>query len=198
VDAVFFDIGNVLVRFDARRLAARFAWRLRQRPLNAAELLLSSGWLDALERGRMTPAAFFRVLRDRAGFPDDFVLFRRLWCGHFALDRRAAAIAARVARRVPMYLLSNTNRMHYDFLRQRYAFPRLAQGVILSHEVGLRKPERGIYLEALRLSGTAAARTLFIDDRRENVAAARAAGLEAWQYRGSEPLAAKLVELGVL
>lgn len=198
VRALFFDIGNVLVRFDARTLAARFAWQLRRRPIKVAELLLSSGWLDALERGRLSPGGFFRRLRDDAGFPDDYDLFRSMWCGHFRLEPLAARLLARASRRAPVYLLSNTNRLHYDFIRRRYAFVGRAEGAVLSYRLGLRKPEPAIYKAALRMAKIPPEAAFFVDDIEENVAAARKLGIEAWRHRGPQALERRLEELGLL
>jgi putative hydrolase of the HAD superfamily len=70
---------------------------------------------------------------------------------------------------------------------------------VLSHEVGMRKPEPRIYAAALKLARVAKPeQALFIDDLKPNVAAARRAGLQAILYRGSRDLRRRLRALGVL
>jgi putative hydrolase of the HAD superfamily len=88
--------------------------------------------------------------------------------------------------KLPTYLLSNTNALHIEHIRARYAFPAIVKGAILSHELKLRKPQLEIYEAALKLSGTAPEETVFIDDLEENCAGARKAGLHAIRYRGAK------------
>ena len=99
--------------------------------------------------------------------------------------------------RMPIYLLSNTNALHIEHIKARYAFPGLVKGSILSHELKLRKPQREIYEAALRMSRTAPEETIFIDDLEENCAGARKAGLHAIRYRGARDLKKRLGALGL-
>ncbi|MBA7702582.1 hypothetical protein ES703_111351 [subsurface metagenome] len=69
-----------------------------------------------------------------------------------------------------------------DYVRAHYPFMALADGVISSHEVGCRKPDRVIYQLALGRADIPAEQALFIDDKPENVAAARELGIHAHQY----------------
>ena len=55
-----------------------------------------------------------------------------------------------------------------------------------SHRLGIAKPDERIYRRAIAAVGEPAAATLFIDDRIENVEAARAVGLHAIQYTSHE------------
>jgi glucose-1-phosphatase len=103
-----------------------------------------------------------------------------------------------VSKKAPAYLLSNTNALHIEFLRARYAFPRHVRGAILSHELGLRKPDAAIYRAALKLSGTRPEETLFIDDLKENVAGAAKLGIRTIRFRGAADLKPRLAELGLL
>jgi len=67
-------------------------------------------------------------------------------------------------------------------------FPWLAafRHATFSHRVGLVKPDERIYLHAIANVGERAGEMLFIDDRIENVEAARAIGLRAVQYTSHE------------
>lgn len=195
---VFFDIGNVLVRFDAGALAMRLAAAVSKRPMPIAELVISGRLPDRIERGRLTARAFHRLLSEKVGFRGDYESFRRVWCGHFRLDRAAYRLFLRVARTRRVFLLSNTNEVHYAHLRRRYAFVRRADGAALSHRLGMRKPQRGIYLAALRMARVPAGKALFIDDLEANVRGAREVGIRSILYRGPEALERELKALGVL
>ena len=59
----------------------------------------------------------------------------------------------------------------------RADFPGLFDTVVLSGEVGMRKPEKEIFLHAAETLGLAPAECVFIDDMEANVAAAQACGM---------------------
>ena len=64
--------------------------------------------------------------------------------------------------------------------------------------LGLRKPDLAIYQRVIDIVGRPPERILFVDDRPENVAGARNAGIMALRYTGSEVLRHDLVGLGAL
>lgn len=198
VDALFFDIGNVLVRFDLGGLLKDLAWAGGSSPWRTARLVWSRRLIDAVERGRLDGPALHQAVRDQTGYAGGYDDFKRLWSGHFRLDAAAAGLFRRAARRRPAYLLSNTNALHWDHIRHRYAFAREAKGALLSCELGLRKPERAIYEAAAAAAGVPAGRCLFIDDLKENVRGAEAAGMRALRFRGAARLERELRSLGVL
>lgn len=199
VRAVFFDIGNVLLHFDARQVQRRFVAAVGLQPKTVRELLWAGRLVDRVERGRITSARLYRVFREELGYRGSFEDFRRLWCDMFTLDRGAQRLLARLVRRgVPVYLLSNTNRLHYDHILERYEFPHLVRGAVLSYRLGLRKPEGGIYRAAVRRARVRPEETLFIDDLPKNVSGARRAGLRACRYRGAADLERRLEAFGLL
>jgi FMN phosphatase YigB (HAD superfamily) len=197
VRAVFFDIGNVLLRFSSRKVLAKVACAVKRHPLKLAKYLWRSDLGERIERGEIGGEKLYALFQEELGYEGSFAQFRLLWCDHFTLDRGSFAILKRTAAEVPTYLLSNTNALHYDFIRERYAFPGLVRGAILSHELGLRKPDPKIYRKALELSSTAPEETVFIDDLKPNVEAARRVGLQAIRYRGADDLRRRFRELGL-
>jgi putative hydrolase of the HAD superfamily len=88
-----------------------------------------------------------------------------------------------------LFLLSNTNEIHIahvmekmgevDYSRFRESF----EGFYLSHELQLRKPEKAVFEFVLGKHGLRTGETLFIDDTRENIEAARALGLQTWHLQ---------------
>ena len=199
IKAVFFDIGNVLLRFDVADIFDKLSRYLGRDRLQIARRLGDPRRIAALERGEVSTADLYRIFREELGFKGRFARFRTLWCDHFTLQRHTSEMLKKVARRMPTYLLSNTHALHYDFICENYAFPRHVHGAVLSHELGMRKPEARIFAAALRMAKVKQpAQALFIDDLERNVRAARRAGLQAILYRGSEDLHRRLKALGVL
>jgi len=197
IKAVFFDIGNVLLRFSNKRILRKVAWAVGRHPVKVASLLWKGRIVDRIERGELSGEDIHALFVRELGYPGAYTRFKRLWCDHFALDRGSYAILKKLSGRLPVYLLSNTNALHIEHIRARYAFPGLVKGAILSHELKLRKPQREIYEAALKMSQTAPEETVFIDDLEENCRGARGAGLHAIRYRGAADLKKRLEALGV-
>lgn len=86
------------------------------------------------------------------------------------------------------FILSNTNELHeWDFNKRLKAasghetFDSLVDKVFLSHRVGMRKPESRIYEHLLSDQNLNPERTLFIDDKQENLEAAAKFGIQTIQ-----------------
>ncbi|MBW2523723.1 MAG: HAD family phosphatase [Deltaproteobacteria bacterium] len=94
--------------------------------------------------------------------------------------------------RVRLGILSNDSRELSSARRRRHGFDQLFDPIIISAHIGLVKPGREIYHHALQRLGVAAERCLFVDNREDNVAAARACGLRALRFTTAARLAEDL------
>jgi putative hydrolase of the HAD superfamily len=111
-----------------------------------------------------------------------------------ANERMMAWLDALIAAGVPTAILSNMARDTWELLAPRFAH---VEHLTLSFEIGVAKPEPAIYLRCLESLGVEPAEALFVDDRRENVEAARALGMEAVLFEGEDALVSGLERLGV-
>jgi len=104
--------------------------------------------------------------------------------------RQARAAGIRTA------VLSNMHRDMAAYARRSFVWLRDQDHVTLSCEVRMVKPEPGIYKSCVCGLGLLPAEACFIDDREENVEAARKSGLTAIQFRDLESLRKELGEIG--
>lgn len=85
-----------------------------------------------------------------------------------------------------LFLLSNTNELHIDFVKKTMGMERwnrfkaCFEQFYLSHEIHLRKPNTEIFDFVLKENGLLAKETYFIDDTQENTDAAAAIGIQTW------------------
>jgi putative hydrolase of the HAD superfamily len=77
----------------------------------------------------------------------------------------------------------------------RSAFPELFDGVVISGDEGMHKPEPAIYELGCERVGLAPAECVFVDDLRENCEGAEAVGMTAVLHRGAERTLPRLEEL---
>lgn len=198
IKAVFFDIGNVLLSFDAAEVVKKMAWKLKLNPFKLARFAWHSGFGEKIERGELSPRELYRLFCRDVGYTGDYAAFRNLWSDHFTLNKGTSVILDEVARKRKVFLLSNTNHLHYEFIRRHYAFAASAHGAVLSYRLKMRKPEPGIYLAALRKARVRAEEAFFIDDLAENVEGARKVGMVAMRFTTAAALRQELRGLGIL
>ena len=96
-------------------------------------------------------------------------------------------------------LRSATGRLRlFPVARERFDFLAWFEGILISGEVGVNKPDRQIFEHLIERFGIEPATALFIDDSSANVAAAAALGFRAIQFTDPPALRLELVRLGLL
>jgi HAD superfamily hydrolase (TIGR01509 family) len=142
-------------------------------------------------------AEFHARLAAATGLTLGYEEFAEAWSDMFTEDPATVALlaAAPVERR---YVLSNTNPIHWEFVRRRYPHVLAPFDELLaSHELGLEKPDPAIYQWVIDHSGRPAEAHVFVDDIPENVAAARALGMRGILHTDTAALWRELAALGL-
>jgi putative hydrolase of the HAD superfamily len=183
IAALAFDLGNVLVKVDHQRFCRGLAELAGWPPQEIYAAVFQSGLEPRYDRGRLSSREFHRRLQARFRLDLPFPRFRDLWNEIFDPLEDMQEVVARLAQRYPLYLLSNTNYLHFRYVRERFAsLLKHFRALILSYRVGSRKPEAAIFQALLREVGLPPARILYIEDNEDFVAAARTHGLTAWIF----------------
>jgi len=99
---------------------------------------------------------------------------------------------------VPRYGLTNFSAETFRPQRQRFEFLSWFDGIVVSGEEGVIKPDPRIFRILLERYGIAPEETVFIDDSPTNAAAATALGIHGIHFRSPEALRSELVSLGLL
>ncbi len=101
-------------------------------------------------------------------------------------------------RAVPLYALTNWSRDKFPVARARFDFLAWFDGIVVSGEEGLVKPDPAIFHRLTARHGLKPSTTLFIDDSEKNVVAARDLGFQTHHFRSPESLGAALAGYGLL
>jgi putative hydrolase of the HAD superfamily len=195
IDGVIFDLGNVLLFFDWEIAANRLCARTGKSRQELDHYIMTTPFVDQLSRGELTKQRFFEIVAGDLGFTGTYEEFAVLWSDIFAPNEPMIALSRELKGKVRRIVLSNTNEIHTDFILKRYPFLREFEGLVLSHEVGLMKPDCRIYELALLRFKLTAARTVFVDDILANVEGARAAGLHGIHYQDPDQVRQELTKL---
>ena len=191
VDALLFDLGRVLIELDVGRVRQRWA-QLAGVPTEHLDARLAArvAGSDAFlrhERGQISDAAFFAYLRQalEIDLTDEQFIdgWNAIFVGEMPGIRRALS---RAHGRLPLYVFSNTNAMHQAYWSVHFA-QLLApfHKVYASNVIGARKPDAAAFKAVVADMGVAPERVLFFDDIADNVAGARACGLQAVQVQSA-------------
>jgi HAD superfamily hydrolase (TIGR01509 family) len=182
ITALALDLGNVLVKVDhlrfCRRLAALAGLSTEEVYARVFESDLEPGY----DTGRLTSEEFHRRVMQHFGVILPFSQFSSWWNDIFDPMEGMAELVGYLSARFPLYLLSNTNTLHFSYIRENYSFLDLFESFVLSFEVGSRKPEPAIYRALIQQTGRPASQCLFVDDKLPFVTAAREQGLVSWQF----------------
>jgi putative hydrolase of the HAD superfamily len=125
-------------------------------------------------------------LEDRTG------LIERMFGGVRADERMLAAVRRARAAGLRTGLISNSMG---DGSYDRSVFPELFDGVVISGEVGLHKPQPEIFLLGAERAGVAPEDCVFVDDLRENCDGAAGVGMTTVLHRGADTTLPELERL---
>lgn len=190
---VIFDFGKVLVGYDYVSLL-RDICPSAEAADDFLHRLTTGGWTERIDLENEPIAQ--TVADMQQAMPQHAETVRRFWTRYTEFvtgevkGMRALLVRLR-AEGYRLFGLSNWCSKVNDTMRQ-YPIFQLLDGRVLSSEEHLAKPDLAIYRRTCRKLGIEAAECVFVDDREENVAAARACGMQAVRFTGADALGGEL------
>ena len=183
-----FDLGGVLINLNVRRCMSAFEALMGEAAMRAVLGMDSNGeGVKAVSvASKQLMADFERGLISQ----DDFVAEVLSYCHSGATaqqvtdawmsmleDLPAERLAAvdELRKNHPVYLLSNGNDLHFNYIERTYGLSRHFDGLFLSQEMHVAKPEEEIYRavdEAIRAKEDEETEVIFVDDLEGNRQAA--------------------------
>ena len=175
IRTIIFDFGNVVGFFSHRKAAEQIARLCDAPPETVLAYLFGNPLEDAYESGRVTTEFILGELRRQFRPHATDEQLSLAFADIFTPNEAVRELVAKLKGRYKLLLLSNTNDLHYrQFQPQFQETLDLMDHLVLSFEVGVRKPLSRIYEICEQRSGSAPAECLFIDDVPANIAGARA------------------------
>jgi FMN phosphatase YigB (HAD superfamily) len=196
LEALVFDLGNVIIPHDNEVLHARVLSRCTAP--DASERLRRIAHERGYGNGEKTIPDLHQVLVAELGYTGDWPTFVGDWSCHLSLDADMLAFVEQLARRHRVMIFSNTNQQHWERALQMSDGRVGKIEAYLSHEIGDLKPAVSSFLTVARLAKIDPARSIFFDDMPDNVAAARQAGFQAEVFTTQAALECYLRAAGVI
>ena len=182
--ALIFDVGNVLIRWDARLLYRQLLPDEAAIDAFFAEVDFHA-WNVEFDRGTPWDEGVAALTARHPHRAELIAAFHHRWHETVPgpVEGAPELLAELAAAGVPLYAITNFSSAKFAETRERFPFLASAfRDVVVSGDEGLLKPDPEIYRRCLARNRLDPARAIFIDDSPANVAGAAALGIDAIHF----------------
>jgi len=172
IENIIFDLGNVLIDVDFEVFYQKLGYVPSQIDLKKAKKVIKH-----FEAGKISVEDFIYELNKKLNLQVSVSNFKKIWTNLFSANQQMIALAEELSQKYPVYILSNTDEIHFPYIWNN--FPELhffQDRLLLSYKLGIVKPNPQIYQIACQKFNLIPESTIFIDDKAENIEAARKFG----------------------
>lgn len=196
--AVVFDLGNVLIDWDPAAAVAQGLGVAEARRFIEADDFDFMAWNHHQDAGRSLADGIAEVRRTHPHWASH----AEAYLAHFPTSLAELPDTVAIVRElhdagVPLYGLTNWSAELFPHARERFGVLRLLDDVVVSGAIKAAKPDPRAYAAVAEVSGLPLGRLVFVDDKRSNVDAADALGMDGVLFTGADDLRAALRERGL-
>ena len=198
--ALVFDVGGVLIDWNPRHLYRK----LFDGNEGAMERFLAEvctpAWNARQDEGRSFGEAVAELSARFPEYCDLIAAYHLRWeeMVPAAIGETIDLVRELKSAGTPLYALTNFSTEKFPLVRQRFDVFELFDGIVVSGEIGLIKPNPAIYRQLLDRYGLDASACIFIDDLPANVEAARSIGMRGIRFSSAGLLRRELRAAGLL
>ncbi|MDL5048694.1 HAD family phosphatase [Oscillatoria amoena NRMC-F 0135] len=197
IDALFFDLGKVLLNFDFGIAKRKISQKSSLTPAKIEKRFFSNPAFTLYEKGTITTVEFFQSMADWLDYNGSLDELAEIFCEIFWEHETNIEIANRLSKKMPVYLVSNTCEAHIQYFEPKHTFLREFKFLYYSNRIRHRKPEPGFYAHVIKHSGENPRRSIFIDDLEPNILGAKKAGFKTILLTPETNLRRELARFGV-
>ena len=198
IEAVVFDIGNVLIEWQPERFYDAEIGETRRREMfGAVDLHDMNNRVDLGEDFRTT---VYDCADANPGWRNEICMWHDRWLEMASprIDHSVSLLRSLRSRGVPVYALSNFGIGTFEIAEATYEFLGEFDRRYISGHMNLVKPDPEIYARVEKDSGVRPEALLFADDRSENIAAAEARGWQTHLFENAKGWEDTLIRYGLL
>ena len=192
---VIFDLGGVLINLDFDSCLNAFRTAGFTNIEEQVRQMQGNGVFSRFELGEISPEEFRDAIRKEA---DESLTDRKIddmWnLMLLNIPREKLDLLLELRERYMVYLLSNTNQIHWDYAGEEmfnyrgFRADDFFEDTFLSFKMHLAKPDKAIYEKVMKEANILPEETFFIDDSETNCRAAAALGIQTHHYHIGEDL----------
>ena len=198
IKAILFDLGKVILHFNFDPAFKRLSMAAGIPAEEIEDFFVDSGLEVLYDGGKISSREFYERVKEGLGHSVDFKKFRKIWNEIFTPDPAIVRLIQRLSGQYRLVIISNTNEMHFNYIRKKYPVIRKFDELLLSYQEKLRKPDERFYRMAARACLAAPREIFYIDDRSDLTQAAKALGFKTFTYRNNPAgLRKEMLRLGI-
>ncbi|WP_368185254.1 HAD family hydrolase [Aestuariibius sp. HNIBRBA575] len=198
IQAVIFDIGNVLIEWQPERFYDSVIGAARRKKMFAEVDL--HGMNERVDLGENFRDTVMAQADATPQWHDEIVMWHDRWIEMAApaMDHSVRLLRALRRANVPVFALSNFGIQTFAIGEREYPFLEEFDRRYISGHMGITKPSADIYKQVEDDCGLPPQSLLFADDRADNIAAADARGWQTHLFETPQKWADRLVAEGLL
>ena len=176
---LIFDIGNVICEWNPEALVARLFDSAGQGREALKSIINHPDWIS-LDKGLIEVDQAVSNAAARSFLDAEAILriYQETPPSLVPIEPMVAAIRDLKSRGYPLFTLSNMQKHSWNWLFPRYNFWSLFDGIVVSYEIHMVKPDREIFEYTCGRYELDPAATIFLDDIQENIDTARDCGMQ--------------------
>ncbi len=186
IEAIYFDLGGVIVRTDDKTSRANLASEFGMSFAEMDRFVFESKTAALASLGKLTEIEHWLDITRRLKQPEtDMPRIRNAFFGGDSVDQDIIGLLRSLRNNYKTGLISNA----WDGLRPwiiSQKFEDAFEDMTISAELGIAKPDARIYQSALMKLGVTAEQAIFVDDVEENIAACETLGMHGVLFRTSQ------------
>lgn len=198
IDAVIFDIGNVLIEWQPERFYDRVIGEDRRRAIFDTVDLHKMN--DRVDRGEPFRDVIYETADQYPQIRDDIRMWHDNWIemASPAIEHSVRLMRALQSKGVPVFALTNFGVESFAYAQTEYDFLNEFDRAYVSGHMKVIKPDADIYAQLEADCEIDPTRLLFTDDRLDNIEAAAARGWQTHLFEGATGWAERLIGAGLL
>ena len=198
IEAVIFDIGNVLIEWQPERFYDSEIGQARREAMFAEVDL--HGMNERVDLGHNFTETIYATAADNPNWEREIRMWHDRWIelAQPVIGHSLKLMKALQANGVPVFSLTNFGIESYDHAATHYDFLRDFDRDFISGHMKVTKPSARIYEMVEEMSGLSGGQLIFTDDRADNIFAASERGWKTHLFEGPDGWAKRLVGEGLL
>lgn len=198
IQAVIFDIGNVLIEWQPERFYDSVIGEERRKKMFSEVDLHAMN--ELVDLGHPFKETIYKATEDYPAWTPEILMWHDRWIEMASpvIDHSVHLMRTLQSKSVPVFSLTNFGIQSYDYAATKYPFLREFDRDFISGHMAVTKPNPKIYQMVEEGCGVAPSALLFADDRTDNIEMAKSRGWNTHLFEGPQGWADCLVSHGLL
>jgi glucose-1-phosphatase len=196
ITSIIFDLGGVLLDLDLQKTFDAFDALGFKGFDQHFDSYSGSPFIEIFEEGKMTNEAFIATAKTYCNEGTTTAQVLTAWNAMLGpLQPQKIEMLELLRKRYKLFVYSNTNALHVAYLQKYYTttfgnetFKNIFEKIYYSNEFGIRKPNTEGFLKIVEEQHLVPQDTLFIDDGKMHIAAAKTLGIKTLQWIQNEDI----------